>query len=351
MVYNWGVSQLLLLRYLAEELPKTAMRRARRGPLSPGWSFPFEAFVAGMRRFGNDVAARSFPEQRAHWEALGAGFDPIQRRVRRTKVYADGVPAEWFIPHEQRSNATLVYFHGGAYVSGSPSSHRHTIARLAVRTGARVLAADYRLAPEHPMPAALEDAVRVLRWVRGSGVPTSRTIVAGDSAGGGLTASALVALRDAGDPLPAGAALLCPWVDLSAWDGTMITNQPLDWLSIEHARGQAAAYLAGADPRDPRASPRYADLRGLPPMLVQVGGVEDLLDQVRDFASAAREQGVDVRLRVYDEMVHDWQCFAGVFRELGTAFDEIALFADERTRTSPARAAVVREGATSTSAL
>lgn len=344
------MSQLLLLRYLAEELPKTAIRRARRGPQSPGWSFPFEAFMAGMRRFAYDVAARSFPEQRAAWDAVARSFDPIQRRVRRTKVYADGVPAEWFIPHDERSNATIVYFHGGAYVFGSPTSHRHSIARLAVRTGARVLAADYRLAPEHPMPAAIDDAVRVLRWVRESGAPPSRTIVSGDSAGGGLSASALVALRDAGDPLPAGAVLLCPWVDLSAWDGSMITNQSLDWLSIEHARGQASAYLAGADPRDPRASPRYANLRGLPPMLVQVGGAEGLLDQGRDFARVAREQDVDVRLRVYDEMIHDWQSFAGVFPALTTAFDEISLFVDERTRTSPAASNASRDSATSTSA-
>jgi acetyl esterase/lipase len=323
-----------MARYLAAELPRTAIRRLRNGPLVPGWGFRFEAFVAAMRVYSARAAAGSLSDERRYWEALAAAPDAIQRRVRRSSVQARGVPCDWFEPRDVSPSAPVVlYFHGGGYVFGSPATHRHLVANLAVRARARLLVPAYRLAPEHPMPAAIDDSVAVARWlIDEARVPARRVVVAGDSAGGGLSVATMVALRDAGDPLPAGAALLCPWCDLSDFGGSMITNEHTDWVHRDRARVWAAAYLGEADPRDPRASVRYAKLSGLPPMLVQGGAVECLRDQIVLFAQEAQSQGVDARLRLYDAMVHDWHSFVGMFPELGVAIDEIAAFVRERTR-------------------
>jgi acetyl esterase/lipase len=219
--------------------------------------------------------------------------------------------------------------HGGAYLFGSIEDYRDFLARVTRAADARAVAIDYRLAPEHPFPAALEDALAAYVALLDSGVSPTRLVVAGDSAGGGLTLSLLVALRDRGLPLPAGALLVCPWVDLAARGGTLVSNGPYDVFGETLVERWALTVLAGADASDPRASPARADLRGLPPMLVQVGEVEVVLDQVKAFAERARSAGVDARLRVWRDCFHDWPLYAAILRDGRRAIDEIGAFIRE----------------------
>jgi dienelactone hydrolase len=188
-----------------------------------------------------------------------------------------------------------------------------------------VLNVAYRLAPEHPHPAAVEDAVAAVRWVYAQGFAPARVAIAGDSAGGGLTLATLLALRDAGDALPAAAVCISPWTDLAATGESLRTKASVDPMVTEGPlREMARAYLGGKDARTPLASPLYADLRGLPPLLVQVGDAELLLDDATRLASRARDAGVDVTLEVWEEMFHVWHAFAEILPEAQRACERIA---------------------------
>jgi phosphinothricin tripeptide acetyl hydrolase len=225
----------------------------------------------------------------------------------------------------------VIYFHGGAYVMGSVASHRNLVAHIARRTGARLLSVDYRLGPEHPFPAAVDDAVASYRFVRGSGVPAAKIAIAGDSAGGGLTAACLVALRDAGETMPGAAVCVSPWLDLSQSFSSWQSKADVDpLLEIEQIQTCADAYLDGADPKTPTASPVFADLRGLSPLLVQVGGAETLLDESVEFARHAKAAGVDVTIDVAPDMIHVWHAFADLLPEGRDALDDLAAFLDAK---------------------
>lgn len=222
-----------------------------------------------------------------------------------------GLRAEWHIPAglagERR---TILYFHGGGYVMGSPVSHRHITGRLALAAQARILSVDYALAPEHPFPAAVKDGVKAYRWLLDQGQAPHLIAIAGDSAGGGLTMATLLAARDEGLPMPAAASLISPWSDLTCGTGTYVSRAEADpMITPDGIRELAAIYLAGADPRDPLASPNFADLKGLPPMLIQVGDDEVLLDDSLHLAARAREAGIEVRLDVAPGMIHVWHAF------------------------------------------
>jgi len=260
-------------------------------------------------------AARDPLRARAEFVRLTSLFT-VPADVRRERVDAGGVPAEWFVAPGADAGRVLLYLHGGAYVMGSPDTHRELIARLARATGARVLAADYRLAPEHACPAAVHDAAAAYRWLLAGGARPERIVIGGDSAGGGLTVAALVALRDAGTPLPAGGVCLSPWVDLEGIGASMAGNVETDPI-VERASLQrmAAAYLGGADPRTPLAAPLYADLRSLPPLLVHVSAAEALYDDAVRLAERARAAGVEVALEPWDGMVHVWHMFASLLPE------------------------------------
>jgi acetyl esterase/lipase len=270
---------------------------------------------------GDDIES-----MRASMDALTSAT-PLPEDVKLEAVEAGGVPAEWTAAPGADSGRVVVYFHGGGYTIGSIQSHRPLVARLARATGARVLSVAYRLAPEHPYPAAVEDAVAAYRHVVANGVPPSRVAIAGDSAGGGLTAACLVALRDAGDPLPAAGVCLSPWLDLSLSGGSWQTKADLDPLLQRAAiEMMADAYLAGADPTSATASPLFADLSGLPPVLVQVGTRETLLDDATGFAERARAAGVDVELDVWEDMIHVWHAFADLLPEARDAIDRVAAY-------------------------
>jgi len=269
-------------------------------------------------------------EMRANMER-GSAATPLPSDVKFEAVSAAGVPAEWAIAPGTRDDRVLVYVHGGGYTMGSLATHRALCARLSRLGRLRVLNVAYRLAPEHPHPAAVEDAVAALRWVYAQGFAPSRVAIGGDSAGGGLALATLVALRDSGGPLPAAGVCISPWTDLSASGESIRTKASVDPMVAEGPlRQMAAAYLGGKDPRTPLASPLFADLRGLPPLLVQVGDAELLLDDATRLASRARDAGVDVALEVWEEMFHVWHAFAEILPEAARACERIAAWLEPR---------------------
>jgi acetyl esterase/lipase len=269
-------------------------------------------------------------EQRAGFDVVAKLF-PIAPDVRREPVNAGGVKAEWLEAPGAAGNRTVLYLHGGGYVLGSLDTHRQLAARISRAAITRCLSVDYRLAPEHPFPAAVEDATTAYRWLLGTGVEPARVVIAGDSAGGGLTVATLLALREAGTPLPAGAVCLSPWVDLEGTGESTTTKADVDPI-IETGllNDMGRLYLGGADPRTPLAAPLYADLHGLPPLLIQVGTAEALLDDSTRLAERARAAGVDVTLDPWEDMIHVWQFFAEMLPEGQEAIDRIGEFIRKR---------------------
>jgi acetyl esterase/lipase len=233
---------------------------------------------------------------------------PVANDVTLESVDLDGVPGEWSIARDSDATRVLMVFHGGGYCSGSILSHRRMVTEAGRAAGTRTLAVGYRLAPEHPFPAALEDALTAWRYVRNQGVAAARIAVGGDSAGGGLTVALINRLRDAGEPLPGCAWLVSPWTDLTLSGETLGTKNAVDPIIHEGYLGElAAAYLpAGTDRKDPQVSPLYADLKGLPPTLIQVGSAETLLADATRFAAAVGAADVRVALEIWPHMIHAW---------------------------------------------
>jgi len=294
---------------------RAALRRAARGPSRAGWSWRVELVGAGMRAIMMRSKRRGVQWLRASLEAAPAPA-PFAKRVRIENVDAGGVRARWLVPLGATDpSRTLVYCHGGGFVVCSPDTHADLMARLAVLANTRVLAVDYRRAPEHCFPAAHDDVLAAVRWLYAQGADPARVVLGGDSAGGNLVAATLCSLRDAGDPLPAAAVLFCPWVDPLAAGGSMDANADVDFLDRELLVAWAHDYLPPGSARDPRAFPIDAKLAGFPPLLIQVGGAEVLLDQVVAFAERARAAGVDVSLEVEPAMFHDWQVEAALLPE------------------------------------
>ena len=266
----------------------------------------------------------SLEDMRKGLDAMGA-MTPSLDGITTTKVDASGVAAEWISADD--SGPVLLYLHGGGYVLGSVQSHRALIERLARAMGGRILAIDYRLAPEAPFPAAVDDAVAAYRWLLEQGVAASRLAIAGDSAGGGLTLATLVALRDQGLAMPACAAPISPWTDMEGSGDSMQTRAAVDpMVQKEPLVQMAGTYLQGAEPRNPLASPLYADLSGLPPLLIQVGDAETLLDDTTRIEPRLKEAGVDVTVEVWDEMIHVWHLFAPMLDKGQEAIDRIGAF-------------------------
>ncbi len=270
-----------------------------------------DALEAVRRRirdtFGSWGADKPLDEMRREWEEL---FLVPSAEAQSERVSAGGVEAEWITAPGASTDRVLLYLHGGGYLLGSVRSHWDLIARLSAASGCRALGLDYRLSPEHPFPAPVEDATAAYRWLLEQGIRPQRIAVAGDSAGGGLTAATLVALRDAGTELPAAGVMLSPWVDLEGEGESMRTREELDpMVKRPLIMAMAETYLAGADPRAPLAAPLHAKLEGLPPLLIQVGDHETLLDDATRFAAKARAAGVDVTLEPWDEMFHVFQLF------------------------------------------
>jgi epsilon-lactone hydrolase len=254
------------------------------------------------QRFMLDNAAPTF--------FLGARSCGLEREERCC------VPAVWLDPKGADRNRVMLFLHGGGFVLGNINSHRKMVSRLAEAAGCRALMIEYGLAPENLFPTAVEDSVGAYRWLLSEGYEPANIALAGDSAGGSITVAVLVSLRDAGDPLPAAAVLISPWLDLEVSGESARSNAWKDpLLRAFDLKRWGRMYLGGADPRTPLASPIYADLRDLPPMLIQVGTREVLLDDARRLAEKAKRDGCSVELEVWEDMWHDWHTFAPMVPE------------------------------------
>ncbi len=308
---------------------------SRQSVRSPGMSRRNVVLTWALRRWvkpnsirgQNVAAARALTEKVPFGAKLAPGW-----HVRIETIPA--LKGEWIEPkaanHPARRRCIL-YFHGGAYIAMSAKNYRSITSRLAVGSEACLFALDYRRAPEHPFPAALDDAIGAYRALVAAGTPTDRLVVAGDSAGGGLALALLVALRDAGDRLPAAAVLFSPWTDLAATGESVIRNSESDAMFFGSWIVPVARHYLGATPAtNPLASPVYADLTGLPPFLIQVSDTEVLLDDSRRVAETAARAGVEATLRIWPGLPHVWQFFAPFLPEARAALREAAAFV--RTR-------------------
>ncbi|HKF19203.1 MAG TPA: alpha/beta hydrolase [Candidatus Dormibacteraeota bacterium] len=281
--------------------------------------------IVGMIRSKPVKTDQTIEEERQDYEGLA--LLPSPSDIKTQPVTADGVPAEWVYAPSADVGRAVLYLHGGGYVLGSIDTHRALAGRISRAAQARVLLVDYRLAPEHPFPAALDDSLAAYRWMLADGANPARVVLGGDSAGGGLAVATLVAIKDARLPMPAAAVCISPWVDLECVGDSMTTRTTVDpWIDREYLTRKAALYLAGKHPHTPLAAPVYADLRGLPPLLIQVGTAEILLDDSKRLAERARRAGVDVVLETWEGMIHGWHAFAEALDEGQLAIDRLGEF-------------------------
>jgi monoterpene epsilon-lactone hydrolase len=261
----------------------------------------------------------------AHWLLKQAMVHArLDTDTRREAISADGVPCEWIIPQNSPGDGVLLYLHGGGFVYGLTPQHLKMVAYLASKMGTRSLMVDYRLAPDHPFPAALDDCVTGYRWLLKQGISAKNLVVAGDSAGGNLTIAAMMKLRDSGDPLPAAMACLSPVGDFSGKNELPAGfKDPL--LPRKAVKFYNQSYVGHNDPQDPLISPVFGDWRALPPMLVHVGEDELLRDDAVRMADMAKSAGVQVRLEIYPRMWHVWQLFLSLPQAV-QSLDDIAQF-------------------------
>ena len=266
-------------------------------------------------------------DQRRHALEKGARYLPMPRHVVVEQTRIGEIPAEWLRPRGLKARRIVLYLHGGAYTMGSCATHRALASRIAVAAQAHVLVPALRLAPENPFPAALQDALSCYRWIVERENSPEGTIIAGDSSGGGLAAAFLVLARDEGVSLPAGIVCLSPWADLEMTGASVASRGEVDPIcSLDESRYHAELYATGVDPRASLVSPIHADLSGLPPMLVQVGEREILLDDSIRLGERARKDGVDVKVEVWEGMWHVWQLFAWYIPEGRRAIRNLGAF-------------------------
>lgn len=267
--------------------------------------------IDGIRKLlGSKPRPTTQAERRERLDEIGS-VDPVAPDIRFDPVTMGGVSAEWSLAPDSDSRRVLLYFHGGGYSSGSIRSHRGMVAEAGRAAKVRTLAAGYHLAPENPFPAALEDAVAIFGALLAQGTDPGMVAIGGDSAGGGLTLALMIRLRDTGKPLPACGWLVSPWVDLAMTGGSLDAKAAVDPIISKTYLGELAhSYLAGASPTNPLVSPLYADLAGLPPLLIQVGSAETLLDDAVRIASRAGEADVATTLEIWPHMIHAWHLWA-----------------------------------------
>ncbi|MGH9171167.1 MAG: alpha/beta hydrolase [Acidimicrobiales bacterium] len=267
---------------------------------------------------------KTLEESRAEAEAMWPAFTAEPDATFETADVGD-VPAEWIRPAGCDPSRVVLYLHGGGYVQGSIASHRKLAAHISAACRSTGLIIDYRLAPEHPFPAGLDDAMTAYHWLLERGIKSKDIVVAGDSAGGGLALALALNLRDQGMELPGALVCLSPWTDLASTGDSIETNRSLD-VFIEPGESEAVAWYlgdGGADVKDPLVSPLYADYSGMPRLLIQVGSHEVLLDDSTRVAEKAKAAGVDVTIEVWPEMQHVFQMVVGTIPEAGEAVAQI----------------------------
>ncbi len=279
------------------------------------------------------------PEQRVGLELLVENYVghpvPLPENTHVEQVNVGGIPAEWISTSNADTERVLLYLHGGAYVLGSLKSHRDMVARLSAASGVRGLLIDYRLAPEHVFPAAIDDALTAYRWLLAQGTKPEHIVVGGDSAGGGLTLALLQTLRDKEVPMPAGAILFSPWTDLIGTVQSRTTHDAADpWISGQALSFVSGLYAGAEDVHNPLISPIYADLHGLPPLLIHVGNDEVLLDDSLQVAEHAKAANVSVEITVWEGMWHVFPAFAYVLPEGRQAMEQMGVFIRKQTKLS-----------------
>ena len=304
-------------------------RRLLHGPRYPNWSWSLETSTHFMRAQASasfDMSDMS--ASREYDDALLFSSTAVdQVNIEPVKHPIQG---HWFTPKSGAGPVCMLYLHGGGYAYYS-KVHENLIARVALAANARTFALDYRLIPEHPYPAQLQDALAAYRWLLETGIDPRRLLVAGDSAGGNLTLALLLALKDAGLPLPALGLCLAPWTDPSDPGESMTINANIDWIEKRLPLQWAKWFTKGSDARDPLISPVYADLRGLPPVYIQVGSVDILYNMILAFAERAKAQGAPVRLDVWENMTHDFQAYGELLPESQEALLRIGQVVAEHT--------------------
>lgn len=272
-------------------------------------------------------------QTRAAFENITTMF-PVDANVNREDADANGVKGQWITPPGVSAETTIFYIHGGAWTVGSANTHARLVANICAASDARAFSIDYRVAPEHPFPAGLDDCITAYKWLLNEqAVDPARLVIMGDSAGGNLTLATLLRARDEGLPLPAAAVCLSAATDLLGTGESRITRAEAEPMLTQGPAGMEKireAYFPDSDPRNPYLSPLYGDLKGLPPLLMQVGDAEILLDDSVMFAQAATEAGVDVTLEVWDEMIHVFQFFAPMLPEGTEAINVIGKFVKSR---------------------
>ena len=301
---------------------KAVFRRLFRGSRRSGWSWTFEVVATCLREVFLQVEKLPTITEQRRFLDMFAFSTGLLSLVRVEPIDIKGIPARWFIPSDETGEAVVYYLHGGGYVF----EHQQPdglAAQVAQATRSRVLALNYRLAPEHPFPAAVEDAMAGYHFLLEQGINPSRLAVAGDSAGGGLAVAVLLSLREAKERLPALAMLLSPWVDLACLGESMVANKSYDYLTQQLALQWAGWYLGDAEPDNPLASPVNARLDGLPPLYIQAGGAEILIDQIKAFELQARADGARVQLDIWKNMNHDFQAFGNLVPECSQALQKI----------------------------
>jgi acetyl esterase/lipase len=288
-----------------------------------------EGILAG-RRAHPYHPDKTIDELRSEHASNGAAV-PLPEGATFEPVDANGVPAQWVQAGEIADDRWFLFIHGGGYYRGSATATNATAVRISAETKARVLSIDYRLAPEHPFPAAIDDTHTAYHWLLSTGAKPESTFVGGISAGGGLTLALLLRLRDAGEPLPAGAIPMSPWTDLTQSGDSFKRNAENDpIISKAYLDRMASLYLNGADPKTPYASPLHGDLKGLPPLLIQTGSAEALLDDSTEFARKASKSGVNVTYEVWPEMFHGWQQTAHLLDDGQLAIENLGAFCEQK---------------------
>ena len=282
--------------------------------------------LIGLLKAASSEPRATVEEARASYEHRMSSLK-LDADVTTERMGAGGVPAEWVSAPGAAEDRVVLYLHGGYYVIGSMRTHRVYLSRLSRATGTRVLGLDYRRAPENPFPAALEDTLAAYRWLLSNGFDPKKIAIGGESAGGGLTVAACVALRYVGDPVPGAAVCISSWADLAHTGDSITSNAAVDpTVTLERGTEMSRLYLAGRDPTTPLASPVYADLHGLPPMLIMAGSIEILRDDSVRLAKNAKDAGVDATLEIWDDMPHNWPMYAHMLPEGQQAVDRIGEF-------------------------
>lgn len=283
-----------------------------------------------LERLASQAETKTLPiaERRRIDDENGNDF-PLPADVIVEPVSTNELKGEWVKTPGANGDAALLYLHGGAYIFCSPRSHRHLVAALGRAANIPVLSLEYRLAPENPFPAAVEDSVAAFRFLMEQGIAPNRIVIAGDSAGGGLTIATMLSLRDQDLPLPAAGACLSPWADLTMTAASYTTNEEA-LAARDRLIGYAQLYLNETDTRHPLASPIFADLNGLPPLLIQVGGAEPFYDDSINLEAAAKACGVEVELEVWEEMIHVWHYFHPMLSEGRHAIARIGEFVQSK---------------------